>query len=151
MVMLKEFACPWPIHFGTSLSIFFKFWHGRDLDKRSFNKCSYKLEMSWYVYLLSRVRKLSVLLKHSPNQDTDTTDKLTSSQPMESLLDQIKQELLASKGCWEEGLERLQKLYKYQPIPGIRYISMCQDKELYTNTRIYLGSVHLQYRFLLLV
>lgn len=69
---------------------------------------------------LLRVRKLSVLLKHSPNQDTDTTDKLTSSQPMESLLDQIKQELLASKGCWEEGLERLQKLYKYQPIPAER-------------------------------
>lgn len=46
-------------------------------------------------------------------------DKLTSSEPMDSLLDQIKQEMLASKGCWEEGLERLQKLYKYQPIPGI--------------------------------
>lgn len=78
-----------------------------------------QLETSWYVYLLSRVRKLSVLLKHSPNHDTNTTDKLTSSEPMDSLLDQIKQELLASKGCWEEGLERLQKLYKYQPIPGI--------------------------------
>lgn len=69
---------------------------------------------------LLRVRKLSVLLKHSANQDTGTTDKLTSSQPMESLLDQIKQELLASKGCWEEGLERLQKLYKYQPSPAER-------------------------------
>ncbi|XP_055999672.1 vezatin-like isoform X2 [Ostrea edulis] len=68
---------------------------------------------------LLRVRKLSVLLKHPTNLDTESLSgqavEVRNDQSQEVLLDQIKQELLACKGCWEEGLERLQKLYKYQP------------------------------------
>ncbi|XP_062569587.1 vezatin-like [Saccostrea cucullata] len=61
---------------------------------------------------LLRVRKLSVLLKHSANQNTEIKQ---DNQSQEVVWDQIKQELLACKGCWEEGLERLNKLYKNQP------------------------------------
>ncbi|XP_062575200.1 vezatin-like [Saccostrea cucullata] len=61
---------------------------------------------------LLTVRKLSVLLKHSANQNTEIKQ---DNQSQEVVWDQIKQELLACKGCWEEGLERLNKLYKNQP------------------------------------
>ncbi|XP_061186315.1 vezatin-like [Saccostrea echinata] len=61
---------------------------------------------------LLRVRKLSVLIKHSANQNTEIEQDTINNQSQEALWDQIKQELLACKGCWEEGLERLNKLYK---------------------------------------
>lgn len=49
-------------------------------------------------------------MEHQIEKKEDSSE--VSNQSDDSLLEQIKQELLACKGCWEEGLSRVENLLK---------------------------------------
>jgi len=60
----------------------------------------------------NRVKSLSSLLEHQVDHDEKNAAVLPSDEEYNTLQQQIKQELLACKACWEEGIIRLEKLEK---------------------------------------
>ncbi|XP_071122997.1 vezatin-like [Mytilus edulis] len=64
---------------------------------------------------LLRIRSLSTIMEHQLERAEDSSNEFDQSG--DSLLQQIKQELLACKGCWEEGLSRVENLLKSKEEP----------------------------------
>lgn len=62
-----------------------------------------------------RIRSLSTIMEHQIEKTENATEE--TDQSKDRLLQQVKQELLACKGCWEEGLCRVEHLMKEDKEP----------------------------------